>query len=98
MKTRKQILEELEAVKLEYETIYLKVLDTLADAKDYVKSSRDERAEIEEQDAHWSSPEGIKERRKHGSSTDGQAETEAYFDDPVEQIDDPVEQVKDKEK
>ena len=68
-KTKEQVLKELEVIKLEHkyhhnEQVCLRVLDALANAEDYVRRSRDERAEIEEQDAYWSSPEGIEERKR----------------------------------
>ena len=50
MKTKDEIIEALESQMREIEIAYLKTQDVLAETLEYVRSSRDQYAEDEEQD------------------------------------------------
>ena len=62
MKTRQEVIDALEFQIRQEEIDYLKKQDVLAEALDYVRSSKDERAEMIEQ---FNDPEEI---RKHAES------------------------------
>ncbi len=65
MKTKQEIIDALEFQIRQEEIDYLKKQDVLAEALDYVRSSKDERVEMIEQ---FNDP---KERAKHDPSYEG---------------------------